>query len=348
MKCIWGLSALAALGLGACATPGIDYQTRLMARHPDAAAHRDVIVDYFSGPMGGWYTERFEAMLANATLDGRPWFRFADYAVDVPADAVGIYTGYVDVIDYRVHEYTRTVSKCVEWDGLFDCETRADVEEFCIEESVDVIVHPRLINRETGAVLYEATHSGDASREDCHDDHYHYGSYAHHGPFGFDAPADLIRSALSETLHPIRLDIAPRNATVRAEFVTEALDPMVRVDPAFQQGVDAVKRDPFTSCSVWLAMSQEYPTAPAVIHNMGACAEASSDFLTAQSHYARAAELSAQVGATDKLMRPYLASLQRLSGQRLGLEQIKQATGEARPVPEFPAPEEEPAQPPAS
>ncbi|MEM9225344.1 MAG: hypothetical protein AAGA24_02440 [Pseudomonadota bacterium] len=344
----WGLTVLAALGLGACATPGIDYEAKLMARYPEAAAQRDVIVDYFSGPMGGWYTERFEAMLANATLDGRPWFRFADYAVDVPAGAVGIYSGYVDVVDHRVHEYTRTVSKCVEWDGLFDCETRADVEEYCIEETVEVVAHPRLINRASGEVVYEATYGGEASREECEEGHYHYGAYGHHGPFGFDAPADLIRSALSETLHPIRLDVAPRNAIVRAEFVTEALDPMVRVDPAFQQGVEAVKRDPFTSCSVWLAMSEEYPAAPAVIHNMGACAEASSDFLTAQSHYARAAELSSALGATDKLMQPYLASLQRLSGQRWGLEQIKQATGDAQPVPEAPALQDEMAEPPVS
>ena len=111
------------------------------------------------------------------------------------------------------------------------------------------------------------------------------GSYGYHsiGFAGLDAPADLVRDALYETLQPIRRDIAPRNATVRATFITEALDPVARADPRFQQALDISSKDPFASCAMWTGMAEEYPNSPAVIHNLGACAEATSDF---QSHKA--------------------------------------------------------------
>ncbi len=333
------LAVLAFLGLGACATPGIDYEARLMATSAEAAATRDVVVDGFAGPLGGWYSARFEAMLANAVFDGQPWFRFADYAVDVPGERVGIYTGETYVDDYSWNEYTRIVKKCVEWDGLFDCETRAEVEELCFEEDVRVSVTPRLIDQKTGEVLFSKTYYGDAGSEECHEIGYHghkgYNKHGRRGLFSFDyvAPPGLVQSALAETLRPIRVDIAPRNAIVRAEFVTEALDPVAKADPLFQQGIDAVKRDPYTSCAIWQMMSETHPNAPAVIHNMGACAEASSDFITAQGHYARAAELSTAMGANNELMRPFLKSLQKLSDQRFGLEQIEAARGDYITVP---------------
>ncbi len=324
-----GATTLALIGLGACATPGIDYEARLMANSPEAAATRDVAVDYFAGPLGGWYTARFEAMLANAVFDGQPWFRFADYAAEPQGERVGLYTGETYVDDYSWSEYTRTVSKCVEWDGLFDCETRIDVEELCFEEEVRVSVTPRLIDQETGEVIFSKTYYGGADSEVC-DEHGHYDRPRSRGLFGFDyvAPPGLVQSALSQTLNPIRVDIAPRNAVVRAEFVTEALDPVARADPMFQQAVDIVKSDPYASCSMWQMMSETHPNAPAVIHNMGACAEASSDFVTAQAHYARASELSTNMGVTGDALRPFFRSLEQLSDQRFGLELIEEARGE--------------------
>ncbi len=319
--------AIAATALGACQTPGIDYEARLMANDPNAASIRDVSVDRFRGPMGGWYTDRFAAMLANATLDGERWFRFADYAGPASDRPVGVYTGDIDIIDYHWNDYTRVVTKCVEWDGLFDCERRAEVEELCFEESVAVAVTPRLIDRDTGQVLYSHTYGGDAGDSHCEEIGRHRRGYR---TFGFDhsPPSGLVRSALAETFRSIRVDIAPRNATVRAEFVTEAIDPVAKADPLFKQGIEAVKSDPYTSCAIWQSMSETYPNAPAVIHNMGACAEASSDFITAQSHYARAAELTSSMGANADTMRPFIRSLESLSNQRFGLELIEEFRGD--------------------
>lgn len=324
-------AALAGLvGLSACATPGIDYQARVMPANLDAAATRLVQVDTFRGPAGGWYAGRFEAMLANTTLDGQSWFQLAnfDYS-NTGTERAGTYTGHIDITDYTTEEYYRTVRKCVEWDGLFDCERRADVEELCIVDRVSVRVSPRLIDAADGRTVFSGSYGGDSSRKDCHETgkHGHRHRRGGGGLFGFGGgtpPPDMVYEALSETLGPIRRDIAPRNTTVRATFITEALDPVVAADPRFENAVELASDNPFASCEAWTVMAAQYPEAPAVIHNMGACAEASSDFQAAQGLYAQASELSVKYTGTGIAGDTFIKALQKLSNQRND-EQILQA-----------------------
>ena len=340
----------ALIGAAACTTPGINYEARLMPDSVAAAETRTVQVDRFRGPGGGWYARQFESMIANTIFDGAPWFTLADFSYGVPGDTpAGTYTGHTDIDSYDWHEYHRTTSKCIEWDGLFDCETRVDVEELCVEETVRVSVHPRLIDADTGEVVFSGAYGGDAGRESCYETGVYDGHFnkrlkrkrSHHGLSGFhsigfaglDAPAELVREALFETLRPIRNDIAPRNATVRATFITEALDPVVRADPRFEQALEISSKDPFTSCAMWTGMAEEYPESPAVIHNLGACAEASSDFQAAQGHYAKASELSVRFSADGVTAgSEFLKALRKLSDQRVGLEIIDELTEPRLPV----------------
>lgn len=352
-------SSCALVGMAACTTPGISYEARLMPESIAAAETRTVQVDRFRGPAGGWYARQFETMIANTVFDGEAWFTLADFTVGVPGDTpAGTYTGHIDIDDYDWSEYHRTTSKCVEWDGLFDCETRVDAEELCVEERVSVSAHPRLIDADTGEVVFSGSYGGTSSRETCLETGIYDGEFnkklkrKRHGHalfgynpvsfVGFDVPADLVRDALFETLQPIRRDIAPRNATVRAKFITEALDPVARADVRFQQALDLSSKDPFSSCAMWTGMAEEYPEAPAVIHNLGACAEATSDFQTAQGHYARAAELSVQY-STDGVTAgaEFLKALRKLSNQRADLEILEELTAPWMPVEDSVSPEPE-------
>ena len=82
-------------------------------------------------------------------------------------------------------------------------------------------------------------------------------------------------------------------------------------------------------------MAEEYPEAPAVIHNLGACAEATSDFKAAQEHYSKAAELSVAY-SPDGLSAAdgFLKALRAISNRRSDLEVLEELTAPWAPVPE--------------
>ncbi len=309
-----------ALTLGACATPGLDYTARVPAASQAASEYRHVSVEGFRGPSGGWFSRRFAGMLDNVTFDGQPWFQ-TSIAYGETQEKSGFYTGHVSVDHVDEDEYYRTVKKCVEWDGLFDCERREEVEQLCIDTRVDVSVHTELIDELTGQSIYQSRHSGSASDRDCYDVKAYAGHRVHsysYSSFGrHNAPDFLIREALSDTFYSIRREIAPANVKARATLITEALDPEVRADPRFQQSVDAAKDGNVqAACQGWTALAAEFPNAPGVTHNFGACSEAMGDFAGAQVIYARAAEMvaSAVDGDANKTI---INALERVSTRRV-------------------------------
>lgn len=323
-------------GLAACATPGIDYAATVVPPHTAAVETRTVDVGRFSGPGGRWYEERFEAMLASATLDGQPWFRIARYTDGYVPDGqrAGIYEGLIDIASYEAEEYTQTVNKCIEWDGVFDCEHREEVEEICLREEVEVAVTPRLIEYGSGQILFSETYYGSASNESCDEAYWHGRRGRRHGGHwsyglagGVQPPRDMVVAALSDTLHQVRNDIAPRNTTRRAQFIDEALDPVVRADPRFEQAVKAGRQAPDASCMAWQALHDEYPSSPAVTHNLGACYESSGDFIGAHSLYAEAAQQSAAVSGTGQPQEKFREALARMSSYRTGMELLNRLTG---------------------
>ena len=339
-------SAVSLAALSACSTPGIEYEARLMPANLDAAATRNVAVEPFSGPGSRWYTRQFESMLINTVFDGQPWFSMAAYADPDPNIQSGIYGGVIDIVDYNAWDEYRVVKKCIEWDGLFDCETRAEVEEICFHDEIEVAVTPRLIELGTGDILFNETYYGDASSTVCEElgivgekyDRHRKSKYRHHdfGFLGLSAPRDLIIEALSDTLAPIRRDIAPRNAIVKAEFIKEAYDPVVAADLRFEQAVDLGLKSPAASCTLWQSLAEAYPKSPAVIHNNGACAEASQQFGDAQALYAQAADLSlAFSGDGQTVAKPIRKALEAISSQRFGLEVLEDITGEPTGDPIF-------------
>ena len=328
------------LGLGlvtACATPGINYAARVVPPNTAAVETRTVDVGRFSGPGGNWYEGRFEAMLATATLDGEPWFRMARYSDGGLPDGqrAGIYEGLIDITEYQAEEYTQTVSKCVEWDGIFDCEHREDVEEICLREAVEVAVTPRLVEYGSGEVLFSGTYYGSSSNTSC-DEVYrrgrrgkHSGGYVSYGfSGGVQPPHDMVIEALSDTIYQVRNDIAPRNTTLKAEFVEEALDPIVRADPRFRQAVKAGLDAPNASCMTWRDLHGEYPASPAVTHNLGACYESAGDYLGAHTLYAEAAQQSAGLTGTGTPDGAFNKALARMSSYRSGLELLNRLTGD--------------------
>jgi hypothetical protein len=337
------LALLTVTIVAACATPGIEYSARLVPPNTAAVETRTVDVGRFNGPSGNWYASEFEEMLSTAMFDGRPWFSISRYSDGYVPDGqrAGIYEGGIDIEGYEAEEYSQTITECVEWDGLFDCERRAEVQQICLRETVQVSVNPRLVEYGTGRMIFQNTYFGEASAESC-EETYLRGRRGRRGSsggwrYGLNAgvqpPRDLVRNALVSTLGDIRHDIAPRNAVMRATFVDEAMDPVVVADPRFEQALKAARQSPGASCAVWHQLSVEYPHAPAVTHNLGACSESGGDYLAAHSLYAEAAE---QASASGNMMDGQFGeSLARLSAYRNGLQVLDRLTGARQPGPAY-------------
>lgn len=331
MTCRVGFLTVGLAGaLAACQSPGLSYEARLPAGNVAASTYRSVAVDGFRGPEGGWYSSRFEQMLINARLDGQPWFSVSGPGAP-PGGVSGVYSGWISIDEVDVHDYTKDDTKCVEWDGLFDCETRIDIEKICYETEIEVSVTPRLVDTATGERVYSRTYHGEAEQSECFDhrvigeDRKSHRLERGHYPgmrFGRDGDfitPELVREALDETFPAIRSDIAPRNGSARAPLMAEAVDPEAGADPAFAQAVEAARSgNVFSSCSLWEGLHASYPDAPAVTHNLGACAEASGNYERAQSLYARAVETARSPFFSGKDLGPLIESLERISERRQG------------------------------
>jgi len=334
------------LGLAtACTSPGLSYTARLTPDAIDTMAHRKVGVEPFSGPAGGWYAGQFESMLIGTQFDGAAWFTVDSPAQSaMPVSPSAVYSGSIQIIDHDWDERHRTRSKCIEWDGLFDCETRVDVEEICFSESVRVSVTPRLTELANGTVIFSDTYQASASDEDCYETGVYDGAYnrrlkrkrRRHGLNGhlapihfssFSAPADLVHAALKKTLGSVRQDIAPRQTRVKVNFLTAAINPEARADIRFEQALDQSKEDPLGACMLWSGLAETYQNAPAVLYNQAVCAEAAQDFAMAQSLYAKVSALAPDYGeAGEKAHKKTLNRLRDLSDQRYGLQVIDEMT----------------------
>ena len=306
----------------ACATPGYDYQARVAPNFPEAANYRDVMVGRFAGPAGGLAEAEFATMLEQIEVDGQYWF-----TLPPPELASGVYEGRVDITSWDREVSFERDKQCVEWDGLFDCERREIVESECTEETVEVTLTLRLLDTDARTQVFTHERYGETGRETCIE----IAQYPDHGePLGswrdpiyssydpYDAPIGMVEEATIEAVHRFRQDIAPYYTTLRAEIMTEAVTPEAQNDPRFGAAVAATKRGEILgACAQWYELAKAWPQAPAVIHNVGACAEAQGDMSYAQAQYAEAARIARTIPLlNDKAARPIFDALERVSNRR--------------------------------
>jgi len=314
---------LALTGLAAaCQTPGYDYSARTAPNFAEALDYTDVVAGRFEGPAGDIAEGEFDALIRSTELEGRPWFIVRD-----PDQPQGAYEGGVRVTGYRGEIRRETEERCVEYDGPFDCERRAVVEQECVKEIVDVEVSASLIDLAARRPVFTSAKTGTTEREDCYDVAEYPGTDQPTGAVGstiyetydaYDAPYGMIQSAVPAAVQQFRFDIAPYMANFRAEIVTRPLVPEEMGDARFAAAVKATKRGEFMgACAQWQELAAAYPSAPGIQHNWGACAEARGDLGTAHAQYAKAAELAQQVPLLkDKDARAIFDALGRVSRGR--------------------------------
>ena len=333
VKKIIGILALGTLG--ACATPGIDYTASVAPGNPTAAELRNIAVERFRGPLSGWYADAFENMLQQANFDGQPWFQVGLFSRQ--SNVEGVYGGDIQISDVYVDEHYHTTSTCVEKDKeTKKCIKKKEIENVCIDYSIDVAVTPKLLNVRTQNIVHNRTYSAGDSERECFETgkvvyrvrrgpgdpgrgkyRVAYRDYQRPGyRLGGDHIVDRITaSALDNTIWQIRRDIAPYNRQVRATVLTDAENPGVRADPRFKQAVQGIRNENLSfACQTFAVLSEDYPGSPAVLHNLGACAEASGESADAQAYYAQASSAAQALGSAPA--KRILNALDRISSTR--------------------------------
>jgi len=342
-------AVLSLVTLSACATPGFKYTSSVAPGNPEAASLRTVAVDQFHGPFADWYGDQFKRMLTYAEFEDAPWFRVGLFAEQ--SDVEGVYVGEIEIGYPDVHETYHSSSSCVKRDKENDkCLKKKKVEKVCLRYTIEVAVTPQLLDARTGEVVHQATYVSSGSDRECfktgrvvykvrrEPNEKGRGKYrvAHedYGRPGYRPGSDdiidrIAAEALRSTLWKVRRDIAPYNRDVRAKILTKAETPAAGADARFETAVKAVRaRDLAQACDAFEQLQQDYPGEPAVLHNLGACAEATGFSERAQVFYADAANRARALGEAPK--RRILEALDRITEQR-GDELVLDALQPAEP-----------------
>lgn len=353
-RAILAIFAAIAVGLtlAACAsTPGLRYTVAEPAANSHAASLRRVAVLGFTGWRGGEFARAFDASLREATFEGRPWFDVTaptgdpalytgGFGPSAHARALefgraygldGVWYGDVDTDSRASGVYYETRKRCVEWDGLFDCETREEYEVACRDYDARATARLVLVDVGSGQIVLDRLLTDDDDDTQCwergegrHDrrrDDYHGGYHGGHGGGFQGAAPDMERSLLLSLSGRLRGEIAPYTRTEKAELMTEPSLPYAELTAGFTQAVEMAKDgNGRSACSLFEAMSERYGEEDAALaYNLAACAEMQGDLDLAHNRYDAAIRLGGPTLTEDFLSQADKAL------RRLGALQVDRA-----------------------
>ena len=306
------------LALAACET-GVEVPVSLPAQYQAASDLRTIAVLDFQGRDGGGFADALEATLTSATYNGAAYFNVINRqtmqsksGASGPSDRAvaaaiaygsqigveGVYFGSVIGMDVETTSSQQERSKCVEWDGPFDCERRQNYTTTCYNLNAVYTVSPSLANVRTGSVAYSDTVTGESSGYYCQED--------------TNKPTrdSLLAEARADVLVQIRNAVAPRNTMARVDLEEQASLGNANDQAEFDGAVAFAKEGRLDrACGTWDFLSDKYPDVYEVLFNKGVCAEVSGDF-------AGAFEVYSQLDAALVSPKPKLSeALQRVERQ---------------------------------
>ena len=186
----------------------------------EAAGLQRVAVLGFQGPNSERIDAAFETMLVNHRFEDQPYFTVVDRArtqelmreygrslrgeID-PSTAVrfgkqigarGVYFGNIAVADVANRRYTGTEAYCRRTNSSGKCKDWGTRDVSCRERTATVTLVPRLVDVETGQVVYRAERIGVAQSSAC-------------GSDGGVPDSTLMEDATTEAIAQIRADVAP-------------------------------------------------------------------------------------------------------------------------------------------
>lgn len=299
------ISVILVFLLSACATPAVKTQALVPAKSLDAARMRQVAVLPFDGPGGRQFAAEVEGTLAGITIDDKQYFSVIDRvtldkvlaehklqlsgAID-PATATqfgklvgakGIYTGGITVSKSEDSHYQEERSRCAESDKKGKCIRTETYRVPCTKRSATFSFTPKLIEVETGRIVYANNITGSASASACQ------------GEKPLPNWSDLIETAKGSAKGTLMNDVAPSYATFAINLMdsTEGINSK-EGEKKFKAGLEFAKGNRFDrACEIWGEARILAPDSPSIIYDLGVCAETSGDLEQALELYKKSDRL---------------------------------------------------------
>jgi len=316
------------LQLCACAAPTVQKQVLAPAPAEEVARLTRLKVVAFDNDATGQVRAAVENALASVVVEGRPYFTLV--GANAPAGGLGkpmqwlstskptarpirygsegTVQGSVTHNGWTDNRYTEKRKECVAEDAKGSCMLWANRNIPCTRRVARFSFTPRVVDRDTGAVLLtqEFTESGQSSA--CHDKG---------GPASGES---LLSAARAKAIARFRDHVSPHVVTMNIPLLTDDDSGMTsQVKAEIARGVDFAKaRQPGKACEIWRAAASGYEAGYALPYLSGVCAELQDDFDQAEDFYALAQSRS------HKPVPEIAAALWRIKTARADLDRLEQ------------------------
>jgi len=284
------------------------------AEYHEASLTKTVAVLPFSGQEGQRITSEVEGVLGSISIDGQNYFTVVDRnaldkimkemklsqsgmvdpntAAEVGKliGAQGIYTGAVTQYNSTEGHYTEERSECSQ--HAQECDDKGKCTQGkciqwrkynvnCTKRSGYFAFTPKLIEVQTGKIIYTRDINGSATSSGCTD-----GTPPKSG-------SELVGQSITMAKAGFRKDIAPYYVVREIKLMdsTNGIDSAAAKDK-LKMGIEyAGKKRLDAACELWGEADTIAKNSPSIVYNLGVCAESRGDVAAALPLYKKADKL---------------------------------------------------------
>lgn len=306
----------ATLFMNGCATK-VRINMLQPAEYHQASLTKTVAVLPFEGAKGQQITSEIEGILGSISIDSKNYFTVVDRTaldkvfaemklgqsgmvdqgtaskIGKLVGAQGIYTGAVTQDNATEGHYTEERSECAEYAKKCDAEGNCSQGKClqwrkykvnCIKRTGYFAFTPKLIEVQTGKIIYTHDISGSATSSGCSD-----GKPPKTG-------SELIAQSIEIAKTSFRKDVAPYYIVREINLMssTKGID-SPQAKEKLKQGINYASKNRLdTACELWGEASTITSDSPSITYNLGVCAESRGDVVAALALYKKADKLIGQ------------------------------------------------------
>jgi hypothetical protein len=281
------------------------------AKYHEASLTKTLAVLPFNGPEGKEFAAEIEGVLASIGIDDKRYFTLVDRgALDKTISemqlsqsglvdqktaaklgkligAQGIYTGIVSQNNYNDSRYTEKRSTCVRYETKRDkdgntyqgsCISWRNYNVGCTKRVASFAVSPKLVEVATGKILYSRNLAATAESVGCEDTN------------PVQSESVLIEKAKESVKKDFRRDVAPYYVIREIKLMdsTDGIESREAKDKLKNGLAYADKGRMDSACELWGEARNLAGDSPALLFNLGVCAESRGDLDAALMLYRQA------------------------------------------------------------